>query len=182
MWQRFGKKEIGFSDDDLKQVLESVAEEDLSEFYAEYIHGTAELPLDKYLAPFGLKLQASNNGQDPVPFFGLSVKTDNGKAAIKFVETGSPAHQVGIDPEDELLAIDGLRVTADDLNERLKDYQPGETIQVTVFHHEQLQTYSVTLGEPRPTQYQVVPLQKPTASQENLFRGWLGGSLGRVKS
>ncbi|MEB3831659.1 M61 family metallopeptidase [Phormidium sp. CCY1219] len=182
MWQRFGQQEIGFSDDDLKEVLESVAEEDLTDFYAQYIHGTTELPFDKYLAPFGLKLQASNNGQDAVPFLGLSVKTENGKAAIKFVETGSPAHQVGIDPEDELLAIDGLRVTADDLNERLKDYQPAERIQVTVFHHEQLQTYPVTLGEPRPTQYQVVALQKPTASQENLFRGWLGGSLSRVKS
>lgn len=181
MWERFGKEEIGFAPEELKEVIESVAGVDLTGFFNDYIDGTAELTFDEYLEPFGLKLQASEN-VEPVPFLGLTVKTENGKEVIKFVERRSPAQVAGIDAEDELLAINRVRVTAEDLNERLKDYQPGESIEVTVFHHEELRTYSLTLGASRPDSYQVVPIKDPKPAQEKNFKGWLGASLSDIKN
>ncbi|MGL5194107.1 MAG: M61 family metallopeptidase, partial [Chroococcales cyanobacterium] len=180
MWQRFGPEEIGFTDEELKEIIESVAEEDLTDFFNDYIHGTAELPLDEYLLPFGLKVQPVENN-DAAPFLGLTVKTENGKAAIKFVEMGSPAQRAGIDADDELLAIDGMRVTAEDLGDRLKDYQTGSKIQITVFHQEQLRTVEAVLTLPRPTTYNIVPIQNPTATQQNNLKGWLGSSVTQLK-
>ena len=65
---------------------------------------------------------------------GIKVEAENGKQTIKFVAAGSPAALAGIDAGDELLALDKMRVTSKQLSDRLRDYQPDDTIEVTVFH------------------------------------------------
>jgi predicted metalloprotease with PDZ domain len=176
MWQRFGKEEIGFTPQQLRDAIESVAETDLSDFFDRYIDGIDELPFDEYLKPFGLRL-SSLEPEDAVPHLGMNVKAENGKEVIQFVEAGSPAGVAGVDAGDELLAIDGLRVTAEQLSDRLKDYNPGDTVQLSVFHQDELRTLAVTLGTSRPSRYQVVPVESPTETQMQNFVGWLGTSL-----
>ena len=176
MWQRFGKPEIGFTSQQLRDVIESVAETDLSDFFDRYIDGTDELPFDQYLELFGLQLIAIEE-EPPVPYLGLMVKTENSQELIKFVEASSPAEVAGVNAGDELLAIDGLRVTSDNLSDRLKDYSVGDTIQLSVFHQDELRTLPVTLGPTRPSRYQVVPVENPSDTQKQNFVGWLGTSL-----
>ncbi|WP_414623586.1 M61 family metallopeptidase [Calothrix sp. CCY 0018] len=170
LWQQFGKDEIGYTADELKQIIESVAGKDLTEFYQRYIHGREELPFNEYLEPFGLELVEDNIDE---PFLGIKVVSNNAKESIKFVESDSPAQIAGIDAGDELLAIDGIKVTGKELNERLKDYQPQDTIEITVFHQDELRTYSVTLAEPRANKYEVVPVEKPSAVQKKNFAKFL---------
>ncbi|MEO1761304.1 MAG: M61 family metallopeptidase [Cyanobacteria bacterium J06629_18] len=171
LWQKFGKEEIGYTAEELKQIIESVAGTDLTEFFQSYIHGIEELPFNEYLKPFGLKLVVDKISE---PFLGIKVVSNNGKESIKFVEYDSPAQIAGIDAGDELLAIDGIKVTANQLNERLKDYQPQDTIEITVFHQDELRNYSVTLDEPRATKYEVVPVENPSATQKDNFAKFLG--------
>lgn len=179
MWHQFGKAEIGYTPEQLQQVLESVAELDLTDFLSLYLETTEDLPFDHYLAPFGLCLKAEgvDNG---VPTLGMTVKTEAGREMIKFVQSGSPAQRAGIDPGDELLALNGLRVTAEQLTSRLRDYQSGDTLQITFFHQDELKSRAITLDPPQPTRYSVVPVEYPTADQERNFIGWLGLSLSEV--
>ena len=173
MWQQFGKNEIGFTPTQLKQVIESVAGTNLDDFFRRYIDGTEELPYNDYLEPFGLQL-VTEDDNDPVPYIGMKVQTENGKETIKFVEIDAPAQQAGIEPGDELLAIDGLKATANNMNDRLRDYQPGDAIEVTVFHQEELCTYAVTLAAPRPSRYQIILVENPSSTQKQNYEGWLG--------
>ena len=175
MWQQFGKAEIGFTPVQLKQVIESVAETKLDDFFKRYIDGTEELPYNDYLEPFGLQL-VTENDDNPVPYTGMKVQTENGKETIKFVEIDAPAQQAGIEPGDELLAIDGLKATANNISDRLRDYQPGDAIEVTVFHQEELCTYTMTLAEPRPSRYQIILVENPSSTQKQNYEGWLGSS------
>ncbi|MEO1375954.1 MAG: PDZ domain-containing protein, partial [Cyanobacteria bacterium J06635_10] len=170
LWQQFGQNEIGYTATELKQVIELVAGIDLTEFFQNYIHGKEDLPFNEYLEPFGLKLVAETPNE---PFLGIKVTSNNLKESIKFVEADSPAQFAGIDAGDELLAIDGIKVTANQLNERLNNYQPQDTIQVTVFHQDELRTYSVTLAESRAHKYQVVPIENPSAAQKDNFTKFL---------
>jgi len=174
MWQRFGKEEIGFTPQQLQDVIESVAQTDLGEFFNRYIDGVDELPFDEYLEPFGLRL---NVVEEAVPYLGLTVKTENNQEMIKFVDATSLAALAGVDAGDELLAIDNLRVTADQLSDRLKDYQAGDTIKLSIFHQDQLRTLSVKLLAPQPSRYQIVQVENPTQVQQQNFAGWLGTSL-----
>ncbi|MGB5962411.1 MAG: PDZ domain-containing protein, partial [Coleofasciculaceae cyanobacterium] len=171
MWQRFGKEEIGFTPQQLQAVIESVAETDLRDFFNRFVDGTDELPFDEYLEPFGLRL---NTVEDAVPYLGLIVKSENNQEVIKFVDATSPAALAGVDAGDELLAIDGLRVTADQLSNRLKDYQVGDTIKLNIFHQDELQTVSVTLAAPQIIRYQIVLVEEPTQVQKDNLTGWLG--------
>ncbi|MBR8830247.1 MAG: hypothetical protein N5P05_002908 [Chroococcopsis gigantea SAG 12.99] len=172
MWRKFGKDEIGYSDGELISTIESVAGMDLSQFYTHYIDGLEELPFNEYLQPFGLEVRRVIEGEG-IPYLGGRIQSENGREIIKFVEMGSPLQRAGIDPEDELLAIDGFKVTGEGINDRLKDYRPGDMIQITVFHQDQLRTLAVQLEKPQPIRYEVVRIDNPTESQQQNFSRWV---------
>ncbi|MBD1823938.1 M61 family metallopeptidase [Cyanobacteria bacterium FACHB-DQ100] len=177
MWQQFGKDEIGFTPEQLKTTIESIAGFDLTNFCDRYLHGTEELPFDEYLAAFGLRLRSNVDTPNLPPFAGMTVKTEGGREMIKFVEAGSPAQKAAIDPGDELLAIDGFRVNSGQFEERLKDYQPGDTITLTVFHGDELKQRSLTLAKPRATSYGIETIENPSELQQQNFEQWLGVSI-----
>lgn len=172
LWEKFGKSEIGFTPQQLQEILESVAGMDLNDFLAKYIDGTDELPFEEYLEPFGLQLEKVIE-QEAIPSLGIKAQSENGKEKIKFVEIGSPACQAGIDAEDELLALDGIKITANQLNERLKDYQAGDKIKITVFHQDELRTLTVELAAPQPSRYELVKMKNLSPSQQENHYGWL---------
>ncbi|WP_414572298.1 M61 family metallopeptidase [Nostoc sp. CCY 9925] len=177
MWQQFGEVEIGYTSEQLQEVIESVAGIDLTDFFERYIHTTEDLPFNQYLEPFGLELVAD---QQEEPYLGVRINTENGREIIKFVEAGSPAQAGGIDTGDELLAIDGIKLTANSLSDRLKDYQPNDKIEVALFHQDELRTYSITLASPNPTRYQVKPIDSPDSTQQQNFAAWLGVAIASV--
>ena len=173
LWEQFGKPEIGYTSEQLKSVLEAVAETDLTEFLETYLHTTEELPFAEYFEPFGLQL-TTNEEDDPAPYMGMRVAEENGATKIKFVDGESPAGLAGIDAGDELLAIDGIRVNAEQLSDRAKDYQPGDKISITVFHQDELLTHTITLDSPQPSGYQITSIEEPSEEQKELLFGWLG--------
>jgi len=175
LWQQFGQPEVGFTPEQLQSVIESVAGDDLSDLLDRCLQSTEELPLEQYLEPFGLRILPEDTAGAP-PFLGLTM-AEGGRELIRFVEFGSPAQQAGIDPDDELLAIEGIRVKGSQLSERLKNYSPQDTIQITVFHHDELRSYPVTLADPRPKSYQLVAVESPSDRQLHQFEGWLGAPL-----
>ncbi|MEM8603150.1 MAG: M61 family metallopeptidase [Cyanobacteria bacterium P01_H01_bin.121] len=177
MWQRFGKLEIGFTPADLKATLEEVAGTELTDFYATYIDGLTELPFNDFLQPFGLHVNAI---AAQTPDLGLNLTADKTQAIVQSVVADSPAQQAGLVPGDQLLAIDGLRVTTSNLDGRLRDYTPGEPIEVTIFHQDELLTCKVVLAEPQIKQYWITAVESPTAEQRSLFAGWFGEDLEAV--
>lgn len=170
MWEQFGKDEIGYTPEQLQQVIENVAEVDLSAFFNQYIQGLEELPFNTYLEPFGLRLFADISNE---PYTGIRSGNENGREIVKAVEAGSPANLVGIDPNDEILAIDGIKLKAGGLNERLKDYQVGDEITITLFHQDELRNYQLKLGNPTVHKYYIAAIENPTPSQQEKFYRWL---------
>jgi predicted metalloprotease with PDZ domain len=175
LWDQFGRHEIGYTPEELIAECEAIAQCDLSGFFNCYLHTTEELPLQDYLEPFGLTIEST---LAKAPYFGARVAdSDSNRAIVQFVEIGSPAQIAGIDPNDELLALNGDRITAKTFNDQLKDYRSGETIVVTLFHNDELLEISVTLDDPQPTAYRVKPIKSPTASQATNQLTWLRTKL-----
>ncbi len=173
MWVRFGVDEIGYTEKELKEVIEEVAQTDLTEFWDLYLNSTTELPFNEYLRPFGLKVEGKK-AKNTYPYLGIILQKEGCLEKISFVDANSPAGKVGIEAGDELLAIDGFRVNADLLTERLQDYQVNDVIAVTIFHQEELKTLEVTLGDILPSSYQLKIMDKLTKSQKFLLNNWLG--------
>ncbi len=179
LWTEFGQGEdgeVGFTPGDLKGTIETVAEFDLTSFFAKYIDGLTPLPFQAALADFGLQLE-SNLGQKLPPIHGARLALEHGKTLVKYVASNSPAEKAGLDAGDEILAIDGLRTNPDLINDRLQASQPGDQLEITFFHQDELLQTLLTLGEPEASQYTVVPLKDPTEAQQKRFQNWLGCSL-----
>ncbi len=173
MWEQFGKLEVGFTENQLKTTIESIAGADLTEFYDRYIHGVEELPFNEYLNPLGVELKPVKS---TIPDLGIVINSDRGRELIKSVFGNSPAHLAGINPGDELLAIDGFKVSADRFNDRLQQYRPGEQINLTIFQGDRLLTVLVTLAEPQPQQYQLHSLEHTDDRQRQQFKAWIGSA------
>lgn len=169
MWEQFGKSEVGFTELQLKNIIESIANQDLTEFYDRYIHGVEELPFNDYLHPFGITLKPI---EAKTPYLGITVKSEHGKEIIKAVASNSPAQLAGVDPTDELLAIDGFKVSADKLNDRLQLAKPGQQIELTIFHGDRLITVPIILAEPQAQKYQLRLIEHPNDRQCQLFKAW----------
>jgi predicted metalloprotease with PDZ domain len=171
MWERFGKEEIGFTESELHEIIESVAGVDLTGFWNDYLYGTKEIDYNYYLEPFGVELRTAK--QD-IPFTGLTVKSKNGVAEVEKVEFGSPAQKAGITTGDVLLAIAGIRVTAENFSDRLRDFATGEAIAVTIFQQDLLKMVEVTLQEPISNHFELVQIPNASPNQELNLRLWLG--------
>ncbi|MEM9156262.1 MAG: PDZ domain-containing protein, partial [Cyanobacteria bacterium P01_F01_bin.33] len=175
LWQQFGQVEKGYSDRELREAFERAATTSLNDVFENYIEGTVELDYNYFLQPFGLQLDAKPGDKPPVPQVGLTLKAESGTIKISRVDMGSPAQAAGIWAGDELLALNGYKVTAETWRDRLRDYQPGQTVTISIFQREELKQVDVTLAEPVPEQYEIVPVSNPNAEQKQRCTDWLGG-------
>jgi predicted metalloprotease with PDZ domain len=172
LWQTCAQEGRGFTDLELESLIQEITGIDLADFYRDYLYGLVELPFDEYLQPFGLCLVVAD--KESFPYWGLTVKTEGSKEVIKSVAAGSPGAIAGIDPGDELLAIDGYRLAAEKVGERLANYEPGAEIQVTVFHQDLLVTYVLKLAAPQPSKYELKLLSELTPRQLYNLQSWAG--------
>jgi predicted metalloprotease with PDZ domain len=168
LWRRFGQSGIGVGDDDFRRIAEESSGLDLKGFFARIIHGTRDIPLARLFAPFGIRLQWN---QAKTPGFGARVTSRGHEVVLLTVYDGGPAQQAGLSAGDTLVAIDGLRVTADTLDAQLGRRAPGRTMKILAFRRDELMHFDLTLGDfedetPRLTCGQ---------SANKLRREWLGG-------
>ncbi|HET7564004.1 MAG TPA: Do family serine endopeptidase [Gemmatimonadaceae bacterium] len=76
------------------------------------------------------------------------LKEIHGALVGDFTDSSSPAKQAGIEPGDVITAIDGKPVDTDaDLQRLILNYEPGQTVDVTVMRYGQQKTLKVKLGK-----------------------------------
>ncbi|AFY73028.1 putative protease with the C-terminal PDZ domain [Synechococcus sp. PCC 7502] len=180
LWQKFGnpdgnlnsEAEIGYTEADLYEVIATVAGSNLQDFLEKHIYTTDELDYNYYFEPFGIELY-SGYAQKSV-YTGISVRSNNGTAVVKSVDANSPAQLVGIDPNDEILAINNFRVTPESFSDRLQDFQANTEITITLFKQDQLKQVLLKLENPRCDRFLVSQIKKPNLIQQENLRGWLG--------
>ena len=163
----------GFTPDEFRAVVEQVAGTRLERFWAEAIDGTGELDYSEALKIFGLRFRASGSPSTR-PYLGANTRNDAGRLVVTQVLRGTPAHEAGLNVDDEILAIDEFRVRADQLNQRLDQYKPGDEVTLLVARREQLSRVELTLGKEPSREWR---LDIEASAGENAQRQrdrWLG--------
>ncbi len=105
-----------------------------------------------------------------------------GGNTVRSVRSDSPAYEAGVQPRDELLAIDGRRVGAGDLDERLKQYEPGDEIRLTLFRRDDLRDLSITLASKPDGKWTLRRVKEPTDPQVAAYESWLGQEWPKKKN
>ena len=145
LWQRHGQTGIGVGEDDVRLIAEELSGLNLKRFFADTVHGTGDLPLQKLLAHFGIKLEWETA---KLPSLGIKTASEGHELRLATVYDDGAAQAAGLSAGDLLLAIDGLRVTPASLDKQLARHQPGETIRVHAFRRDELLSFTVKLDPP----------------------------------
>ncbi len=179
LWQRFGRpfdngQPLGLTDEDAKAILEETAGTDFTDFFNRYIYGTTVLPLRETFADFGITLE--NSIKDRKPRLNARLRQQGGDCVVANVYENGTAHFAGIAAGDVLLAIDGLRVSADgkSVDSQLSRYALGETIAIHVFRRDELIELSATLISEEAPDYKLSTTPSADESTLPARKAWLG--------
>jgi predicted metalloprotease with PDZ domain len=170
--QRYGGAK-GYTPQQFYALMSEVAAADLAGFFAKAVESTDELDYTEALDYYGLRFKPLDP-RTARAFLGATTRADNGRLVISGVRRGTPAFDAGLNTDDEILAVDGVRVRADGLTARLEQYRPGDRVQVLVARRDRLTPVDVTLAaDPgRPWRLEMRP--DVTDEQKDHLSKWLG--------
>lgn len=165
----------GVPDDAFQGICERVAGGSLQQFFDDYVRGVAELPFEPYLAKAGLAVAYGWKGDDGERSAGLGVrvKHDNGRTVVETVFADGPAYHADLSVGDEIVALDGYRVSETTLGDRLAERQPGDRVTLTLFRRDELREVALTLGRRPYNKVEITPRPDATPGQRALYEGWL---------
>ena len=161
----------GFTPDEFRAVVEEVGGLDLASFWEGSVEGTAELDYGEALETFGLRFEPVEEPSADRPgqaWLGMSTRNDAGRLVVTQVRRGTPAFAAGLNVGDEILAMNGFRVRADQLTARLDQYQPGDEVALLVARRDELLTIEAAFGAEPPRQWrlEVSPVATETQQQQ----------------
>lgn len=115
LYNEFAKKGKGVSDADYKAIVEKIAGKSFDPIYKKLIHGKADFtPLLKSSLNYigsDLTITACKNYNES--YLGFKTRYENGKCLIDTVFPNSIAEKQGLSINDEILAINGIKITND---------------------------------------------------------------------
>ncbi|HEX3764642.1 MAG TPA: PDZ domain-containing protein [Kofleriaceae bacterium] len=174
LWQRYGAPGEPHPEQ-LQPVFEDATGLSLADVFDRQIRGTADPDLVEELRHVGLELRAAvdpaqlADGGSPV---WLGATMTGGK--VTGVHDGSPAHAAGLSPGDEIIALDGFRVTAEaELRSLTGALRPGDRVELAVFRRARLVRLTVALGPAPPTRYEIAGMADPGPAAAR-YHVWLG--------
>jgi predicted metalloprotease with PDZ domain len=165
----------GFTPGEFRQVAAEVAGTDLGAWFMQALDSTDELEYSPALDWFGLEFAAVAPQPDPPGWLGARVKVDAGRLVVENVPRGTPALDAGVNPGDELIAIDDFRVAPEKekLDERLQSYKPGQHVTILVARLDALKRLNVTLGQEPADRWTLTLKSDRTPEQQAHLMNWL---------
>ena len=183
LYAEFYKKGRNYTPEDFQRAAELAAGSSLEEFFTRAVRGRDELDYNAALMGVGLQLDMTGASLRTPPsetaYLGVKLKQDNDRLMITRVYAGTPAYDQGLNTDDQIVALDGVRVKEESFYARLAEKRPGDTITLTIFRLDDLRTLTIKLGGRLDVAYRIVPVSNPSAEQARLYQGWLGARLGR---
>lgn len=189
LWREYGQAGVGVPEDGFETLASAVAGEDLGEFFDIVVRSTSELPLERLLATLGINLRyrAPTSGDDPggppdaratalSTSLGAKISDDNGRVILTHVYDDGAAQRAGLSAQDELLAMDGIRITPQNLSELLNSHGPGDDVSCTFFRREELMSVRAKLQTPEESIAYLMPDEAAPDDVVQRRAAWLAGT------
>jgi predicted metalloprotease with PDZ domain len=177
MYRRFPLSGNGYTTADMIALLETISESDWDDFFARYINGTGRYPFESALGVVGLELSIQpEKKDDPImqtAYSGLNLADRNGGAVVRSVLSDGPAYLAGVMPGDEIIAVNGRRVSSSQFDEAIGLLQPGDAVTLHIIRRDELRTVSFKLAGKPNGRWKVSRMKDPTGSQKAAYHSWL---------
>jgi predicted metalloprotease with PDZ domain len=183
MYSRYGPGgtgQGGYPPGAFEDIVESMAGPEVRKIIENMLESTSDPDIDRALDWYGLEAQRTTgltNGEPAPGGIGVKWVISGATLLAEHVLLGYPGATAGVLPGDELLAIDGLRVTPETYQQSLKKLRPDEQIELTLVRHGRLVNLKLLTGTEVPVIYAIVPKPNISNREKKRMEAWLGKEL-----
>ncbi len=172
LYERFGKKGIGYSENNIIELVNEVSGLDLNEFFKSHVYSPqdfeAELkPCFDYLE---IDFMKQANAHDCEHKYGFKAVDHGFNSKISLVAPYSPAWKAGLFNNDEIIAVNGIALKSN-LNNWLQYFKDEKEIILTVNSAEHIKTI-VLQGDKKGNTYFFNPVLKAKNDENVNFNIW----------
>jgi predicted metalloprotease with PDZ domain len=179
LYRDYGRSGQGFPEAEFKRACEKIAG-NLDRFFRDLVDGVGDIPWNRYLDYAGVRLEKEpRKPEDGEParkaraWLGVGTSRSGGVLSIASVVEDGPAWKAGLSAKDEVIAIDGLKLSADDFERRMEEYEPGDRARFTLFRSGRLREIPVSFGARENVTWAIRRAKAPSALQKRIYEGWL---------
>ncbi len=141
LYERFGKQNKGYSEQDVINIVNETSAEDFSDFFKTYVYtaNDYEIPLKNCFDYLGIDFIKEKNAHDNEHYFGFKVIDIGLIEKVSLVAPYSPAWKAGLFAGDEIIAINDI-VLKNNFYGWLHYFNEEPEIKLTVNSNEHLKT------------------------------------------
>ncbi|WP_154223893.1 M61 family metallopeptidase [Marinicella rhabdoformis] len=172
LFKKHRNSDKGYDKSDVLAILKSLTSKDFSSLWQAHIDGTQALPFAEMLDFYGLTIK-EEKAEDIKQWIGFTLNNDT----IGLVDKNSPAWDAGLTTGDELIALNGLRMTTKDWESHSKKAKAGDHWQITYARAGKMQQTELTIKETQKTKITLTALKKPNKKQKQRFKSWTSNKL-----
>ncbi len=180
LWKRYGRdfyadgarSGSGVTEAEVETLFDEISGLKLKRFFDRYVRGTDDPPFAKLFNSFGIAV--SDTRKDAKVSLGVRTGREGSDCKLANVYEGGAAHRAGLSGGDLLVAINGIRVTATNLESLLARYRIGDIVQIHAFRRDELMQFTAVLAADGAPQLSLSAQPKPVAEARRRA-AWLQG-------
>ena len=176
LWQRHpgDADDPGVREEEPFELAGELGGTELMTWLARAVDGTDDLPLAALLGEFGIDWQAAP--ETPAGWLGVTTETVQELVRLRRCDDGGAAMAAGLSAGDLLVALDGVRLRAGTLAERLKRHAPGDRVRIDAFRDDRLMSFEVILQAAPAVKISLAAIDAVSPEVATRRDGWLGGA------
>lgn len=165
LWVNYGKKLCGVPEGKIEHIASEVTGVSLADFFADYLYGVRELPLEELLAEVGVKFNLrattsvddkggkpnTDKNQDNPVSLGARFTTDSMGVKITQVFSNESAELAGLSAGDIIIAINDLQVNKSTIDKIINSYSDNDELVIHAFRRDELKVFNLRLKEAEMT-------------------------------
>jgi predicted metalloprotease with PDZ domain len=166
-------------------IIEQATKVQVRERLMSWLSGTDDLPYNEILQAVGYSVKSSPKRSETgtfgekipsaavpsTPYLGWTLADAGGKIVVRSVEDGSPAQQAGIGIDDEIVAVDGIRILTPAQADFILGQRIGKT--ATLVAHCDGRVYSTSISPAERMVPALVEIDGVSERQLQMRNRWL---------
>lgn len=170
LWHSWHLRGRHYTSSEVLDLIAKLGGERCGQLARPWVQSPADPPFETLLREMGV---LATYETDASPFPGFELGEVGGQTLVRVVRDDGPARHTELVPGDELIAIDGERVTSTSFNELLSSYCAGDEVTLTYSRFGQLRSCPLKLAAPRGT-WKLTLDENAAADTRERRNAWLG--------
>jgi predicted metalloprotease with PDZ domain len=169
----------GFEEAQFRALVREICPQVPEDFLQRAVDTTEELSFDRWCEVFGIDKSAIRKEREKgkgvaAVELGLALKDDPARLVVAQVSADMAAWSAGLQADDEILAIDGYRMTPTTWGHWLQMAVPHRKVQVLLSRYDRVRTLELVPAPPGPKVTRLTWRKGPSAAQRHARKLWLG--------